>query len=110
MKSIAIFIKRISCYITWTVLGLAGCAVTLFSKGCAGPTGTAALNFTPDDPLYGQVPPGKEDNLFLGQMAIQGERDLLKIPYSFLVRLRYNPFYTFLEMRALEWIDNTAKK
>jgi hypothetical protein len=43
-------------------------------------------------------------------MAIQGELDLLKIPYSFLVRLRYNPFYTFLEMRALEWIEDTAKK
>jgi hypothetical protein len=69
-----------------------------------------ALPFPPDDPLYGQAPPGKGDILFLGQMAIQGERDLLKIPYSFLVRLRYNPFYTFLEMRALEWIDNTAKK
>jgi alpha-beta hydrolase superfamily lysophospholipase len=69
-----------------------------------------ALPFPPDDPLYGQAPPGKEDILFLGQMAIQGERNLLKIPYSFLVRLRYNPFYTFLEMRALEWIDNTAKK
>jgi hypothetical protein len=69
-----------------------------------------ALPFPPDDPLYGQASPGKGDILFLGQMAIQGELDLLKIPYSFLVRLRYNPFYTFLEMRALEWIDNTAKK
>jgi hypothetical protein len=68
------------------------------------------LNFTPDDPLYGQAPPGKEDILFLGQMAIRGETDLLKIPYSFLVRLRYNPFYAFLEMRTLEWIENTAEK
>jgi hypothetical protein len=67
-----------------------------------------ALPFPPDDPLYGQTPPGKGDILFLGQMAIQGELDLLKIPYSFLVRLRYNPFYTFLEMRTLEWIDNTS--
>jgi alpha-beta hydrolase superfamily lysophospholipase len=62
-----------------------------------------ALPFSPDDPLYGQTPAGKEDILFLGQMAIQGERDLLKIPYSFLVRLRYNPFYAFLETRVLEW-------
>ena len=62
-----------------------------------------ALPFAPDDALYGQAPPGKADILFLGQMAIQGERDLLKIPYSFLVRLRYNPFYAFLETRVLEW-------
>jgi hypothetical protein len=62
-----------------------------------------ALPFPPDDPLYGQALSGKEGTLFLGQMAIQGERDLLKIPYSFLVRLRYNPFYAFLETRVLEW-------
>jgi len=66
-----------------------------------------ALPFAPDDPLYGQGPPGKEDILFLGQMAIQGERDLLKIPYSFLVRIRYNPFYDFLETRVLEWFAKT---
>ena len=62
-----------------------------------------ALPFPPDDPLYGQIPPGDADALFLGPMAIQGERDLLKIPYSFLVRLRYNPFYDYLEMRVLQW-------
>jgi len=64
-----------------------------------------ALSFSPVDPLYGQGPPGEEDILFLGQMAIQGELDLLRIPYSFLVRLRYNPFYDFLETRTLEWFD-----
>jgi hypothetical protein len=62
-----------------------------------------ALPFPPDDPLYGQDPPGKGNVLFLGRMAIQGERDLLKIPSSFLVRLRYNPFYAYLETRVLEW-------
>ncbi len=64
-----------------------------------------ALPFAPDDPLYGQGPPVKEDDLFLGQMAIQGERDLLKIPYSFLLRIRYNPFYVYLETRVLEWFE-----
>jgi hypothetical protein len=65
-----------------------------------------ALPFAPDDPLYGQGPPGGEDILFLGQMAILGERDVLKIPCSFMVRLRYNPFYAFLEKRVLEWFEN----
>lgn len=65
-----------------------------------------ALPFAPDDPLYGQGPPGEKDALFLGQMAIQGERNLLKIPYSFLVRLRYNPFYALLEERVLVWFEN----
>lgn len=68
-----------------------------------------ALPFEPEDPLYGKGPPRKEDILFLGQMAIQGERDLLKIPYSFLVRIRYNPFYDYLETRTLDWFDRAGK-
>ena len=77
------------------------------------PRGVVSLShmappFAPDDPLYGQDPPGEKHILFLGQMAIQGERNLLKIPYSFLVRLRYNPFYAFLEKRVLEWLDKTS--
>jgi hypothetical protein len=67
-----------------------------------------ALPFPPDDPLYGQTPPGKEDVIFLGQMAVQGERGLLKVPSDFLMRLRYNPFYAFLETRVLEWLDGAS--
>jgi alpha-beta hydrolase superfamily lysophospholipase len=65
-----------------------------------------ALPIPPEDPLYGQRPPGNKDALFLGQMDLQGERGLLKIPYSWLVRLRHNPFYPFLETRVLDWIEN----
>jgi alpha-beta hydrolase superfamily lysophospholipase len=65
-----------------------------------------ALPFAPDDPLYGQRPPGNEEFLFLGQMAIQGERGLLTIPSDWMFRLRYNPFYDYLEHRTLEWIIN----
>lgn len=78
----------------------------------AWPTGViylshVALPFPPDDPLYGQRPPDDKAVLFLGQMGIQGERGLLKIPYDCLFRLRHNPFYDFLESRALEWMNNT---
>ena len=69
-----------------------------------------ALPFPPEDPLYGQGPPGKEDVIFLGQMAVQGERGLLKIPSDFLIRLRYNPFYAFLETRVLEWLDGASSQ
>jgi alpha-beta hydrolase superfamily lysophospholipase len=67
-----------------------------------------ALPFPPEDPLYGKGPPRKEDIIFLGQMAIQGERGLLKISSDFLIRLRYNPFYAFLETRVLEWLDGAS--
>lgn len=67
-----------------------------------------ALPISPNDPLYGQRPPQSEEFLFLGQMAIQGERGLLKIPYDWMFRLRYNPFYEYLESRMLDWIDNAS--
>jgi hypothetical protein len=63
-----------------------------------------ALPISPDDSLYGQRPPENEDFLFLGQMAIQGERGLLKIPADWMFRLRHNPFYEYLTERMLDWV------
>ena len=68
-----------------------------------------ALPFAPDDPLYGQRAPENEEFLFLGQMAIQGERGLLTIPSDWMFRLRYNPFFDYLEKRLLDWVDNANK-
>jgi hypothetical protein len=67
-----------------------------------------ALPFPPDDPLYGQRPPDNEDVLFLGQMAIQGERGLLKLSSDWLLRLRHDPFYAYLEERVLAWLSKTG--
>ena len=64
-----------------------------------------ALPFPPEDPLYGQFPPKKEGTLFLGQIALQGERGLLKIPGDFMFRLRFNPFYSYLETRVVNWLN-----
>ena len=69
-----------------------------------------ALPFPPDDPLYGQQPPKNDDAIFLGQIAIQGERGLLKLPGDWLLRLRHNPLYPVLETRVLEWMDGTPKQ
>jgi alpha-beta hydrolase superfamily lysophospholipase len=68
-----------------------------------------ALPISPDDPIYGQRPPNSEEFLFLGQLAIQGERGLLTIPSDWMFRLRYNPFYDYLENRMLDWVDNANK-
>ncbi len=67
-----------------------------------------ALPIPPDDPLYGQRPPGNQEVLFLGQMAIQGERGTLVLPAEWLLRLRHNPFYAYLDARALSWIDSAG--
>ncbi len=62
-----------------------------------------ALPFPPDDPLYGQRPPDDAQTIFLGQMAIQGERGLFALSPDWLLRLRHNPFYAYLEARAIDW-------
>ncbi len=67
-----------------------------------------ALPFPPDDPLYGRTPPENDKELFLGQMAIQGERGLLQLSPDWMLRLRYNPFYDFLEQATIDWIDQTS--
>ncbi len=67
-----------------------------------------ALPFSPHDPLYGEFPPDSTELLYLGQIGIRGERGLLRISSDWLLRLRYNPFYTVLEARVLEWVDNGA--
>ena len=63
-----------------------------------------ALPFSPDDPLYGQFRPQQEGVLFLGQIEIRGERGLLKLSSDWLLRLRYNPFYSVLENHVTEWV------
>jgi alpha-beta hydrolase superfamily lysophospholipase len=81
--------------------------------GTAWPSGVislshVALAIPPDDPVYGQHHPGKEGFIFLGKIAIQGERGLLKISTDWILRLRYNPFYGYLESRTLDWINNAS--
>jgi hypothetical protein len=82
----------------------------VLSLGLAWPRGVVSLShvalaFPPDDPLYGRAPPATDDLVFLGDMAITGERGLLSIPADWLLRQRYNPFYPYLRTRVLEWLD-----
>ena len=78
--------------------------------GFAWPLGAISLSHVAlpiplDDPLYGLRPVDSDDVLHLGDLAFQGERGLLKIPADWLLRLRYNPFYEFLERRSLDWVE-----
>ena len=83
--------------------------------GLAWPTGVVSLShvalpFPPDDPLYGRYPPEDENVIFLGEMAMRGERGLLKLPEDWLLRMRYNPFYEVIETRVLEWLDDKTNQ
>ena len=58
-----------------------------------------ALPFSPDDPLYGSHP-DDPDGLHIGSLDSRGERGVLSLPASELLRLRHNPFYSFMEERV----------
>ena len=82
--------------------------------GLAWPAGVISLSHVAlpvpaDDPLYGRRPPENEDVLFLGEMALQGERGLLALPADWLLRMRYNPFHGLLAQRVLEWFERAAE-
>ncbi len=63
-----------------------------------------ALPFPPDDPLYGSDPTGISP-IHVGNLALYGERGLLEIPDSEILRLRWNPFYAYMANRMVEFMD-----
>jgi alpha-beta hydrolase superfamily lysophospholipase len=63
-----------------------------------------ALPFPPDDPQYGATNPGIADQVYLGHVPIQTERGLLRFSPDWLIRMRHNPFYDYLEQRVLAWL------
>jgi hypothetical protein len=63
-----------------------------------------ALPFPPDDPLYGGEGRAKSPGIHLGDLALRGERDVLLVPAAEMLRMRWNPFYPFLEHKVLEFL------
>jgi alpha-beta hydrolase superfamily lysophospholipase len=64
-----------------------------------------ALPFSSDDPLYGGHPVAESPGIRLGDLALRGERGVLQIPAADILRLRWNPFYPYLEWRVLGFLD-----
>jgi alpha-beta hydrolase superfamily lysophospholipase len=64
-----------------------------------------ALPFPPDDPLYGGEGGSKSPGIHLGDIALRGERGVLLVPPADILRLRWNPFYSYLEKRVLEFLE-----
>ena len=71
-----------------------------------------AIPFGPDDPVYGNGSGAGEDynGIPLGALQPRGETDLLVTPLSRLMRLRYNPFFAYIEDRVLMEIDKTTEQ
>jgi alpha-beta hydrolase superfamily lysophospholipase len=63
-----------------------------------------ALPFKASDPLYGSKPPVDSPGVHLGNLDLRGERGVLQIAASEMLRLRWNPFYPYLEERLLRFL------
>ena len=64
-----------------------------------------ALLFPYDDPLYGGSESAAGPGIRLGNLALRGERGLLQVSDADMLRLRWNPFYPYLEQRILAFLN-----
>ena len=67
-----------------------------------------ALPFPINDPLYGNDDSDDSPGIRIGDLAMRGERGVLWIPAGDMLRLRWNPFYPYLERRVLEFFQLAA--
>lgn len=62
-----------------------------------------SLPFAPDDPVYGVGDsPGR---LSIGRVELRGETGALVLPASLVIRLRYNPFFSWQTERILAFAE-----
>jgi alpha-beta hydrolase superfamily lysophospholipase len=64
-----------------------------------------ALPFAPQDPLYGGPDAAESPGLHLGNIALRGERGVLRVSGGALLRMHWNPFYEHLENRVVEFME-----
>lgn len=67
-----------------------------------------ALPMRFDDPLYGGDESVPSPGIRIGIAALRGERGVLQIGPGDMLRLRWNPFYSWMEMRMLEFMRLTT--
>ena len=63
-----------------------------------------ALPFPPDDPLYGGASTARDTGgVSLGRVTPRGEKDVLIVPIEVLMRVSWNPFFSYLADRLERW-------
>lgn len=64
-----------------------------------------ALPFSPEDPVYGGPSAGESPGIQLGSLDFRGERGVLRVSGTDLLRLRWNPFYDYVQSRTLQFMQ-----
>jgi len=63
-----------------------------------------ALPFSPDDPLYGGPAAGASPGIQLGNLVFRGERGVMQVSGTDMLRLRWNPFFDYQQSRILKFM------
>jgi alpha-beta hydrolase superfamily lysophospholipase len=63
-----------------------------------------ALPFPESDPIYGGATAEKSPGIQIGNTIARGERGVLLIPASTMLRLRWNPFYDYQQAHILRFL------
>ena len=84
-------------------------AVEITPLGLAWPNGIhslahVSLPFPAADPLYGANSSEENPGIHLGNVALLGERGVLRVSAATMLRLRWNPFYPFIEQQIFEFL------
>jgi len=66
-----------------------------------------ALPFPESDPLYGGLSANESPGINLGHMAPRGEKNVLQISATDMLRQRWNPFYVYMENRIAKFVDRS---
>ena len=66
-----------------------------------------ALPIPPDDPHLRRERPRGKHSVYLGRIELLGEQGLLAMPANALIRLRFNPFFTYEERRIEQFLALT---
>jgi alpha-beta hydrolase superfamily lysophospholipase len=64
-----------------------------------------ALPFSPDDPIYGTSAASAGSVIHLGSIALRGEHGVLQVSGTDLLRLRWNPFFGYVQSRILNFME-----
>ena len=63
-----------------------------------------ALPFPPEDPVYGGPSAIESPGIHLGNLNLRGERGVLRVSGTDLMRLRWNPFFDYMHSRTLKFM------
>ncbi|MHC5002124.1 MAG: alpha/beta hydrolase [Planctomycetota bacterium] len=69
-----------------------------------------ALPFPPDDPLYGGPEAAPSPGIQIGNAIVRGERGIFAIDPGSLMRIRWNPFHSYQQQRALAFLGLDEKE